>query len=101
MGKSEKKSSEKYIDKKIHEMHEKELEAFHAYMNSPSKMMLNNFLAGTAKGLGFFIGAAIIITILVFVLTKFLSSIPVVGDFFDAAGQWLEQYDPSSNNSID
>ncbi len=68
-----------------------ELEEFITYLRRPRRIFWTNFLAGTARGLGFWLGAAAVITISVFVTKHYLSHVPMVGQFFQALGQWIEQ----------
>lgn len=68
-----------------------ELEEFVTYLRKPRRIFWANFLAGTARGLGFWLGTAAVITISVFVIKQYLSHVPMVGQFFEAVGQWIEQ----------
>jgi len=80
----------KIMEKTIEKLKRIELQEFTNYLSSPWRIIWANFLAGTARGLGFLIGAALIITIAGVVLTKFLSQIPFVGDFFQAIDIWIK-----------
>lgn len=68
-----------------------ELIEFRNYLRRPWHMIWLNFLLGTARGLGFWLGAAAVITISMFVTKHYLSHVPMVGQFFQAVGQWIEQ----------
>lgn len=68
-----------------------ELEEFRDYLRRPWHIIGVNFLAGTARGLGFWLGAAAVITVSVFVTKQYLSHMPIMGQFFEAVGQWIEQ----------
>ncbi|PJC37404.1 hypothetical protein CO046_00535 [Candidatus Peregrinibacteria bacterium CG_4_9_14_0_2_um_filter_53_11] len=68
-----------------------ELEQFVHYLSNPWRIIWANFLAGTSRGLGFLLGAAIVITILGFITTQILSQIPLVGDFFTAFNVWIQE----------
>lgn len=47
---------------------------------SRKKMILDNFLGGLSWSLGVFIGGTIVVSILVFALSK-VNLIPIIGDF--------------------
>lgn len=79
------------LDKALFQFRKAELQAFADYLSSPTRIVFMNFLAGTMRGLGFFVGAAILLTILVFVITQVLSQIPIVGDFFQWLGEFLQE----------
>lgn len=68
-----------------------ELEQFVHYLASPWRIMWANFLAGTARGLGFILGVGLLLTVVGFLLTKVLSQIPLVGDFFSALNVWIQE----------
>jgi len=67
----------------------KELEEFRNYLHSPWRIIWANFLAGTMRGLGFLLGAAIVLAVLGFILKSVLVNIPIVGDFFEAVNEWI------------
>ena len=60
------------------------------YLSSPWRIMWTNFLAGVAHGLGIILGAALVLTLVTFILSRFLSHLPVVGDFFTAINVWIQ-----------
>lgn len=62
---------------------------FVRYYSSPWKIFFSNFLAGTAYGLGFVIGAAVLVTIIAYILGHILVNIPIVGEFFAWVNDWL------------
>lgn len=62
---------------------------FVRYYSSPWKIFFSNFLAGTAYGLGFIIGAAVLITVIAYILGHILVNIPIVGQFFAWLNDWL------------
>ncbi len=82
------------VEKHLKKLREKELELFTQYYDHPAKLFFRNFLMGTAKGLGFFVGAALVITLLAWILSHFLVNVPFIGDFFEAAASWLEANQP-------
>lgn len=94
MPKKERTLSEKDLKKlenKFEKLRNKEMEFYMEYLKSPWKLFSRSFLVGTAKGLGFFLGSAIIIAVLSFILSKVLSNVPEFGDFFNNLSTWLEQ----------
>lgn len=78
------------MDKILEKLKRVELQEFTNYLHSPWRIFWANFLAGTARGLGFLIGAALIITIVGFLITKILGNIPLVGEFFQAMNVWIQ-----------
>lgn len=79
--------------KNITEQHIKKdttLQEYCAYLAKPGRVFWINFIAGTARGLGFLVGATLIIIVAAFFLEKVLSSIPVVGNFFTWLDLWLK-----------
>lgn len=94
MPKKEKTLTEKdlkKLERKFEKLRSKEMEFYMEYLKSPWKLFSRSFLVGTAKGLGFFLGSAIIIAIISFVLSQILSNIPEAGDFFENLNTWIEQ----------
>lgn len=84
MNHKEQKHLQEKLDKALYTFRKAELHEFSNYLRSPTRVVLLNFLAGLAKGLGFFIG----IMILLIVITKILTQIPGVGHFFT----WLSDF---------
>lgn len=80
----------KKLEKIIHKLRKVELQEFTNYLHSPWRIFWANFLAGTARGLGFLLGATIILTVVGFILTKVLSHVPYIGEFFQAVEVWIE-----------
>lgn len=51
-------------------------------LNEPRKLLLLNFAAGLARGLGFAVGATLLGALVLFLLTRaFILNLPVIGDF--------------------
>ncbi|MBI5413152.1 hypothetical protein HZA42_02265 [Candidatus Peregrinibacteria bacterium] len=81
----------KKMDKILEKLKRVELQEFTNYLHSPWRVLWANFLAGTARGLGFLLGVTLVLTIVGFVLTKVLSHMPFVGDFFQAVNVWIQE----------
>lgn len=79
------------MDRILEKLKRVELQEFTNYLRSPWRILWANFLAGTARGLGFLLGATIVITALGLLITQILGNIPVVGDFFRAVNQWIQE----------
>jgi len=80
----------KKLERRFEKLRDREMEFYMEYLKSPWKLFTRSFLVGTAKGLGFFLGSAIIIALLSFILTKLLGDIPGFGEFFMNLNTWLE-----------
>jgi len=68
--------------------------SFHDYMRyleSNKKIFWSNFWAGLARGVGFFIGATVVVAIGLYVLKNILVNAPFVGDFFQAMEIWIDE----------
>lgn len=87
------------MDKILEKLKRVELQEFTNYLSTPWRILWANFLAGTARGLGFIIGVALVLTIVGFIATKILSQIPVVGEFFQAINHWIQQTINESRNA--
>ena len=66
------------------------LDDFVQYLQNPWQIIWSNFLAGIFRGLGFMIGATVILTVVIFILIKILGNLPLVGDWFANAGEWFK-----------
>lgn len=78
------------MDKILEKLKRVELQEFTNYLHSPWRVLWANFLAGTARGLGFLLGVTLVLTVVGFMLTKVLSHVPLVGDFFQALNVWIQ-----------
>lgn len=58
---------------------------------APRRLLLTNFLAGLARGLGLTIGTAIVLTILGWIASKFLS-VPFIGDYIRDIMNYINAY---------
>jgi len=68
------------------------------YLQSNKKILWVNFKAGIAKGFGITIGMTLVLGIFIWVLTK-LVSLPVVGEYFQKAETYVEEYAEKTNYS--
>lgn len=57
------------------------------YLSSPLRIFFSNLLAGIGRGLGFVLGATVVVALIVYIVGKILVDIPLVGKSF----QWLDQ----------
>jgi len=70
----------KKLEARFEKLRDREMDFYMQYLKSPWKLFTRSFLVGTAKGLGFFLGSAIIIALLSFILTRVLGDIPELGE---------------------
>lgn len=61
------------------------------YLGSPKRIFWMNFLAGTARGLGFILGTVVFLALLTFVVSQVLSQIPWIGELFRWLDDWLRE----------
>ncbi|MEZ5537115.1 MAG: DUF5665 domain-containing protein [Thiolinea sp.] len=70
------------------------LEDFVNYVSNPWRVMWTNFVAGVFRGLGAVVGASVVIALLVWTLSLFVST-PLVGQYFenmrDSVNNYVEQ----------
>lgn len=66
------------------------------YLNSGKRIFWVNFKAGVARGLGMTIGMTVILGVFVWVLTL-LVDLPVVGEYFADAKQYITEYADNTN----
>lgn len=74
------------------------LREYATYLSKPGRVFWINLLAGTARGLGFFFGAAIIVALSSFVLS-ILVDIPYIGEFFVNLNEFLKNSGNIYNNN--
>ena len=74
------------------------LEDLVRYLRSPWRVMWSNFLARIFRGLGFLVGATVILTVVVFVLVKVLGNLPWVGEWFARTGEWFQVVQMGAEN---
>lgn len=86
---SVKKEADKAIQKELgvlkKHLDKDALTAYVRYLRSPWRIWWSNFLAGLARGLGFVIGATVLVSLFIYLFVQVLVSLPWVGDSF----QWV------------
>ena len=70
------------------------------YLQSGKRIMWINFRAGIAKGFGITIGMSVVLGIFIWVLTM-LVDLPVVGEYFEDAKQYVTAYANDTNYKDD
>ena len=73
---------------------------FLEYLQSGKRIMWINFRAGVAKGVGVTVGMTFIVGILAWVLTM-LVDLPLIGDYFTDARQYVTEYAENTNYKAD
>ena len=68
-----------------------EMQDYFQYLSSIKQIFWTNFLAGTARGLGFVLGTVVVIALLTFIVSQVLSEIPWIGEMFRWMDDWLKQ----------
>ncbi len=63
---------------------------FIKYISSFKRVFVMNFLAGTARGLGFILGATAFLALGGYILSQYLVNIPFVGELFTNIDVWLK-----------
>jgi hypothetical protein len=66
------------------------------YLQSGKRIVWVNFKAGVARGLGVTIGMTVILGIFIWILTM-LVDLPVVGEYFANAKQYITEYADNTN----
>jgi len=65
------------------------LDDFVRYLHSPWRIIWSNFLAGIFRGLGFVVGATVVLAVSIYILVHILGNVPLVGEFFAKMGEFL------------
>ena len=73
---------------------------FLEYLQSGKRIMWINFRAGVAKGVGVTVGMTFILGMLAWVLTM-LVDLPLIGDYFTDAKQYVTEYAENTNYKAD
>ena len=66
------------------------------YLQSGKRIMWINFKAGVAKGFGITFGMTVVLGMVIWILTM-LISLPVIGEYFADAQQYVTEYADSTN----
>ena len=69
---------------------------FIEYLQSGKRLMWLNFKAGVAKGFGVTVGMTVVLGVFIWILTM-LVDLPVVGEYFADAEQYITEYADSTN----
>jgi hypothetical protein len=72
------------------------LEDFLKYLKSPWSIIWTNFVAGLFRGLGFIIGATVLIAVATFILVKVLGNLPWVGESFKQIGEFFQNLEQAA-----
>ena len=68
------------------------------YLQSGKRIMLTNFKAGVAKGLGLTLGMSVVLGLFAWVLTM-LVDLPLIGEYALQAKTYMNEYTESTNYS--
>ena len=66
------------------------------YLQSGKRIMLTNFKAGVAKGLGLTLGMSVVLGLFAWVLT-ILVDLPLIGEYAQKAETYMNEYRESTN----
>ena len=66
------------------------------YLQSDKQIMWNNFKAGVARGFGITIGMSVVLAVIIWLLAK-LVYLPVVGEYFEVAQGYVNEYIEKTN----
>ena len=70
------------------------------YLQSNKRILLTNFRAGIAKGLGLTLGMSVVLGLAAWILTKMVN-LPVIGEWAQEAEEFMVQFQESTNYSDD
>jgi len=70
------------------------------YLQSSKKILWTNFKAGLARGFGITVGMTLVVAVFIWILTK-LVSLPVVGEYFNEAQKFVQEYAEKTNYTDD
>jgi hypothetical protein len=68
------------------------------YLQSSKKILWTNFKAGLARGFGITVGMTLVVAVFIWILTK-LISLPVIGEYFNEAQKFVQEYAEKTNYS--
>ena len=72
------------------------LEDFVSYVSNPWRVIWTNFIAGVFRGLGAVVGASVVLALLIWALSLFVSA-PLVGRYFERMLDSVNNYVEQSN----
>ena len=61
------------------------------YLGSPWRAFWFNLSVGIARGLGFVIGATVVVAVVVWLISQVLTQLPFVGEFFETLQEFLSE----------
>lgn len=79
-------------------LHESYTEDFIRMLQRPGKLLFFSFLTGVIKGFGAVIGATIVFALAGWIISQ-LVNFPLIGSYFDRAGQEFNQLKESTNTA--
>lgn len=59
------------------------------YLSRPGRVFWINLMVGIARGLGFVIGATVVVALVVWIFSQVLTQLPYVGSFFEFLSSFL------------
>ena len=74
------------------------LDEFVQYLHSPWRIMWSNLLAGIFRGLGFILGATVVLATITYILIQILGSLPFIGDWFVLIGEFFSDLQKATEN---
>ena len=66
------------------------------YLKSGKRIMMTNFKAGVAKGLGLTLGMSVVLGLAAWILTV-LVDLPIVGEYAQMVKEYVEEYQENTN----
>jgi len=66
------------------------------YLQSGKRLLWVNFKAGVAKGFGVTVGMTVVVALVIWILTM-LVDIPLIGEYFSDAQQYVTEYADNTN----
>ena len=95
---SDKKEKESMITKYLSHDELTEFVEFVRYLRSPWRIIWNNLLAGIFRGLGFLLGATVVLATIIYVLVTIIGSLPIVGQTSKEIGLFFQDIQQASES---